>query len=162
MPNDSSASSPDLKAALRRWIAIGAFLLILCYALTAVLRARGAASAGRTVALIYGLVAAGDYTALARDHLATASAIATFREAERVHGHLTDWKQVSADTHLLGRPTQTEVMVTRNGKDYVDVLALGDSVHLHIVMELEVTDWKEGRYDRAIRMIAKPPDPKRP
>ena len=154
--------STDRKAAFRRGLAAACCVILGFYALSMVLRARGSASARSTIEAVYTLVSAGDYTALGRDHLASASAVQTLKEAERVHGKLTHWRLISSDTHLVGRPTQSEVMVTRNSRDYVDVLALGDSVHLHIVMELDVADWKAGQYERAIRIIAKPPDPKRP
>jgi hypothetical protein len=148
--------------ALRKWIYAAASIFLLVYAVTFALRARGSASAQRTVETVYEQVKLGNYNTLGRDHLATASAIKTLQEAERLHGKLKSWKRLRSETHVLGRPTQVDLLVDRNGREFVDVLALGDSVHLHIVMELEFEDYKLGHYEKAIRVIAKPPDPNRP
>lgn len=147
---------------MRRGILAALFLIFAFYLSSLLLRYRGNDSASRSVQLTYNFLLKRDYEALAREHLATASAIQTLQEAERRHGSVSGWETLKSDTHLLGRPTQIDMLVHRTGGDFVDVLALGDSVHVHIVMELEVADWRAGSYERALRVIATPPKQKRP
>jgi hypothetical protein len=100
----------------------------------------------------YRLAEAADYAHM--DKLVSKSGILTLQKAWAQNGKIDSWKVLGAKSQIFGRPTGVDVSVIRAGKEYVDVLALQDSIHVSVIVEFPKEDWKQKREDRAVRVIA--------
>lgn len=128
-------------------------LLLLAFALSSVLRSRGRETATATSNRLYSMAQARDYPNM--ESIGTKSVIQTLQKAEEVNGPIQSYQVLQTNTHLVGRPSEVQVEVTRKGQPYVAVVALLDNERVAVVIEYPKADFLAGKEDHAIRVIAK-------
>ncbi len=155
---EPTPQSEPISLEMSRRSKIGCTLIVAGFVLLVVIatlmeRAKGRAEASASAMSIYASVQRGDYGQIER--LITPSAVATFKKATEVNGPISAFQITGVDPGPTGRPTTVYVLVTRKGKDYVDVVGTLDNIRLAVVEEYPKEDFENHRNDRVIREFAK-------
>ena len=156
--SEPSTTTPPVRLEMSRSTKVGCAAVIGCFIFlawlfTSIARSHGSGVARVSASRIYRLAQARDYASL--QTLASPSALGTLQKAEQVNGMISGWQIIRTSTDITGRPSMVSVETTRDGKEFVDEVAMVDNVHAAVIVEFPKEDWEQGREDRVVRVIAK-------
>jgi len=158
MPEPDTTQSEPIRLEMSKRSKLSCTLLVASGILLIVVacmiaRAKGARDAASNIAHLYTSVAKAQYAEIGG--FITPSVELTLKTAATYNGQISSFKVMKVEPGLTGRPTTVYMLVTRNGKEYVDVVGTLDNMRMAVVEEYPKEDFDNHRNDRVIREFAK-------